>query len=63
MSRDNATVYENPIAVDIKGLMGMLSCGYKSANKVGENAGAVVRVGRRKLYNVEKIKAYLDRGE
>lgn len=48
------------IAVDIVALQAMLSVGRKSAAEIGENAGAVIRVGRRKLYNVEKVKRYMD---
>ena len=45
--------------VNIKELQGMLSIGQQSAAAVGEAAGAVVRVGRRKLYRVDKIEAYI----
>lgn len=47
------------ILVDIATLQQMLSLGRASTCKVGESAGAVIRVGRRKLYNVQKIEAYL----
>lgn len=49
---------DNKIAVDINGLQALLSVGRCTADEIGEKAGAVVRVGRRKLYNVEKVKAY-----
>lgn len=48
------------IAVDIIGLQAMLSIGRKSASEIGEKAGAVIRIGRRKLYNVEKVKQYME---
>lgn len=51
---------DNKIAVDINGLQAMLSLGRGTANEIGEKAGAVIRVGRRKLYNVDKVKAYLN---
>lgn len=48
------------ISVDIKGLMKMLSVGRRTASQIGEKANAVVRVGRRKLYNLEKIQKFMD---
>lgn len=57
------TKSQNPnykIMVDIKGLQDMLSCGRSSADQIGESAGAVIRIGRRKLYNIRKIESFLD---
>lgn len=48
-----------PIAVDIKGLSELLSCGQPTARKIGEEAKATIRINRRVLYNVEKIREYL----
>ena len=48
---------ENRLTVDIEGLMAMLSCGEVTAKKIAE---ARVIIGRRVLYNVDKIKKYLD---
>lgn len=45
--------------VDIKELQGMLSIGMQSAAAIGEAAGAVVHVGRRKLYRIDRIEAYI----
>lgn len=50
-----------PITVDIAGLQEMLSVGRNTANSIGEAAGAVVRIGKRKLYNVAKIEAYMEK--
>lgn len=50
----------NKGAIDIKELMEYLSVGMRSADKVGKEAGAIIRIGRRKLFNVKKIQAYLD---
>ena len=50
----------NCILVDLKGLMAMLSCGRIAAERIANDSAAIIRVGRRKLYNVEKIKAYLN---
>ena len=50
---------ENKILVDIVGLRAMLSVGRNSAHKIGEAAGAVVKVGRRNFYNVSKVNDYI----
>lgn len=51
---------ENRLTVDIEGLMTMLSCGEVTAKKIADYAEARVIVGRRVLYNVDKIKKYID---
>ena len=48
-----------PITVDIETLSAMLSCGYATARKIGQQAGAQIVIGRRVLYSVEKVKDYL----
>lgn len=55
-------IYEcnNKLTVDIVELQAMLSVGKNTAADIGEKAGAVVRVGRRKLFNVSKIQRYID---
>lgn len=50
----------NKIAVDITALQAMLSVGKNTADEIGEKAGAVIRIGRRKLYNIKRIEAYLE---
>lgn len=47
------------ITVGIKELADMLSVGRNTALTIAEEAGAGIKFGRRKLYNVEKIKAYM----
>ncbi len=51
----------NKGALDIKGLMEYCSVGKNTAYKIGEDAGAVIRIGKRKLFNVRKVQEYLDR--
>lgn len=51
----------NSIAVDIDKLQAMLGVGKNTADKIGKDAGAVIHVGRRKLFNVRKVQAYIDR--
>lgn len=48
------------LAVGIKELQQMLGLGRVNADAIGEKAGAVIRVGTRKLYNVEKVEEYLN---
>ncbi len=59
MNKRNSIEVNNKITVDINELQGMLSVGRNTALRIGEEANAVVRIGRRKLYNVEKIEAYM----
>ena len=51
---------DNCIAVDIEGLQAMLSVGRCTAANIGNLAGASIKIGRRRLYNVQKIKDYLN---
>ena len=51
---------ERKLTVDIVGLQKLLSTGRATAQKIGDDAGASLKVGRRKLYNVAKIEKYLD---
>lgn len=57
----NKTEILNKGAIDINGVMEYCSVGKNTAYKIGEDAGAVIRIGKRKLFNVKKIQAYLDR--
>ena len=61
MHKTNTIETENKITVDINGLQAMLSIGRNTAAEIGEKAGAVIRIGRRKLYNVSKIEAYMNK--
>ena len=47
---------ENRLTVDIERLMAMLSCGEVTAKKIADYAEAREIIGRRVLYNVDKIK-------
>lgn len=49
------------IAVDVNEVMEVLSVGKNTADKIGRDAGAVFKVGRRKLFNVNKLQAYIDK--
>lgn len=60
MYKTNVKENNKKITVDIIGLQNMLSVGKNTANKIGEEAGAVVRLGKRKIYIVSKIEAYIN---
>ena len=49
------------ITVNLKELSIMLSCGTRCADMIGENANAIIRIGAKKLYKVEKIKDYINK--
>ncbi len=59
MNRTTRRDTEKKIMVDIVDLQAMLSTGRNTADQIGQAAGAVVRVGRRKLYRVDRIEAYI----
>lgn len=48
------------IAVSIDTLAGMLDCGKPTARQIGAAAGARVQIGKRVLYTVDKVNAYLN---
>ena len=60
MHKTNTIETDHKITVDINGLQAMLSIGKNTADEIGKEAGAVVRIGKRKLYNVAKVQAYID---
>ena len=51
------------LLVTTEDLKTILSCGRVSALKIGQEAKARVDVGRRVLWNVEKIQQYLNKKE
>ena len=48
------------LTVDIEKLAAMLCCGRATARKIGEQAQARVTIGRRNLYFIDKVRAYLE---
>ena len=46
--------------VDTTGLREMLNCGRETAVRIGTEAGARIQIGRRVLWNVDKVQKYLD---
>lgn len=59
-TRHNLQDFPVKLAVTTEDLQKLLSCGRKSAVDIGEMAEAKIQLGRRVLWNVDKIKAYLD---
>lgn len=59
MKKTKTSECENKITVDITGLQNLLSVGRNTASKIGEDSGAIIRIGRRKLYIVSKINEYM----
>lgn len=50
-----------PIAVDINGLMKMLSCGEQTAREIAKASKAQIQTnGKRALYAVSKIMDYIE---
>lgn len=47
------------ICVTMPTLMAMLDCGRPTAENIATAAGAKFKVGKRALYNVDKIKKYI----
>lgn len=53
-------ITENTILVSTDRLREALMCGRESAVKLATDAGARVEVGRRVLWNLEKVKKYVE---
>lgn len=50
-----------PLSVDLVGLQAMLGTGKQTARLIGNKAGATFVIGRRRLYSVAKVKAYIQK--
>ena len=51
----------NKIMVGIEELQEMLCVGRNTAKQIGIDAGASIKIGRRRLYNVEKVTEYMNK--
>lgn len=47
------------LSVGLDGLADMLSVGRNTAQEIGKAAGASFKIGRRRLYDVGKVRKYL----
>ncbi|SFB86954.1 hypothetical protein [Butyrivibrio sp. YAB3001] len=57
------TIYNDDsmkLLVDTNGLKDMLSSGRETAVKIGTKANARMQIGKRVLWNVEKIKLFIN---
>lgn len=48
------------VTVGIDTLAALLDCGRATATKIGTDAGARIKVGRRVYFRMDKVNAYLD---
>ncbi|MBR0452228.1 MAG: hypothetical protein IJI78_09575 [Oscillospiraceae bacterium] len=60
MRKTTKSENNNKLAVDVITLAQMLECGTQTARQIGEDAGATIRIGRRVLFNVQRVQEYLD---
>lgn len=60
-ARHNNTGLNRSICVTTETLAECLDCGKHTAIKIGTDAGAKIKIGRRVLWDIAKIKHYLDR--
>lgn len=58
-TKKNENIKTEKILVDMEELKDMLTCGRETAIKIGEKSQSKVMIGRRVLWNVQKIKEYL----
>ena len=58
-SQSNTIPPDRKIAITTNELQAMLSCGRYSAVQIGDAAQARIQIGKRILWNVEKIKKYV----
>lgn len=60
-TRSNNIELNKRIAIDILGLMELLSCGRATAVEVANQACAVLKFGKRTLYSVDKIREFINK--
>lgn len=53
-------IKESDLTVDTVGLQKLTHSGRKTAVEIGMAAGAKINVGKRVLWNVKKVRTYLD---
>lgn len=56
----DVSVLEKRITVSDKELAFMLGVGLVTARRIAEDAGAVCRIGNRKVNKIDKVKQYMD---
>ena len=58
--RIESTSKQPKILVDTSELATLLSVGRDTAKRIGIESNSIVRLGRRKLYNLEKVMDYVN---
>lgn len=48
------------LLISTNDLRELLSCGFSTATKIGTEAGAKIQIGKRVLWNREKVQKYLN---
>lgn len=48
------------ITTDVRGLMALTGLGRATAMKIGEESGALIKIGRRNIYKVDVLREYLN---
>lgn len=61
MRKANTAENSGKIAVNVENLAKMLDCGRATAVKIGTAAGARVQIGKRVLFKMDKVEAYLEK--
>ena len=51
--------WTNQITVSTDTLAELLDCGKATARKIGSDANARIKVGRRTLWNIDRIRSYI----
>lgn len=59
-TRNDELMLSEKIALDTTDLMKVLSCGRATAIEIGTQAQARIQIGKRVLWNSNKVKLYLD---
>ncbi len=60
LKRRTRSDLSNKKYVDVNELREIISLGRNNCMKLGADAGAVIRIGKRTLYNIDKILDYMD---
>ena len=63
MRKTKVEATNNNIAVDLRTLQNMTCLGRQSCEKIAKEAGAIRKIGRRRLFLVDKIRIYLENAE
>lgn len=60
-SKNRNEITEKKVTVNAETLAAMLDCGRATAVKVGDAAGARIKIGKRLLFKLDKVNEYLTR--